>query len=196
MTREEAITYLSDYIYWSFDNPLSKAEEFYITNAMANMEIFDIDRYAWLNTLFGYDIGRENARQIDSYLYDKIIPEIETLDITYLDKGLIKGVVEELKLDLTFDKWIDYAMEHPEKEIGFTADTPEEVYAYGTPTGWYGIAYTKFFGGQSLIFGDYGIGVIWHDTYDFDNIYEFWRREFSEDLTEDRLICVDEADMS
>lgn len=108
MTREEAIIYLNDYIYWNFDDPLSKADEFYITNAMANMEIFDIDRYAWLNTLFGYDIGRENAMQIDSYLYGKMVPEIETLEVTYLDKGLIKGVVEELGLDLTFDKWIDH----------------------------------------------------------------------------------------
>lgn len=108
MTREEAIIYLTDYVHWLFESPPDKADEFYITNVMEGMDVFDIDRYAWLNTLFGYDIGRENAVQIDSYLYGKMIPEIETLEVTYLDKGLIKGVVEELGLDLTFDKWIDY----------------------------------------------------------------------------------------
>lgn len=94
---------------------------------------------------------------------------------------------------------LDYVEAHPEKEVGFTSDTPAEVYAYGEPTGWYGIAYTKSFGGHSLIFGDYGVGVIWHDTFDWDNkyiLYDFWESEFCEKLTEDRLICVDEADMN
>ncbi len=100
---------------------------------------------------------------------------------------------------VTPQELIDYAMEHPEKEIGFTADTPEDLYKEGEPIGWYGIACTKFFENHSLIFGYYGAGIIWHDICDWDNtgiLYEFWKSEFNEDLTEDRLICVDKADMS
>ncbi len=110
MTREEAIGVLLDNdIFWETDiDEKSDASEFYIKNLMEGLDMFDIDRYAWLNTLFGYDIGEENAYQIDHILYTEMVPEVEVLDLTYMDKGLLKNVVEKLKLNLTFDKWIDH----------------------------------------------------------------------------------------
>lgn len=104
MTREEAIiTLIENDIFYESDME-SKAAQFYISELMNGDDIPGIDRYTWLNTLFGYDIGREKARQIDSYLYSEM-DEMETLELTHRDKPVIQMVCERLKLDVEFDKW-------------------------------------------------------------------------------------------
>ena len=69
----------------------------------------DIDRCAWLNTLFGYDIGFENGLKIDSWMWnskgDNV--EIETLELGIEDKELVEECVGELGMELEFDKWAE-----------------------------------------------------------------------------------------
>lgn len=114
-TREQAIELLTDrYGYFSRDEIETPAMEFWIKDLM-RMEIncecmTDIDRHAWLNTLFGYDIGFYSAMKIDNWLWGSEdengeYRDIETLSIGYKDKSLIQRCAKELGLDLSFDKW-------------------------------------------------------------------------------------------
>lgn len=82
------------------------AMEFYIRNLTENTNnIYDIDRYAHLNTLFGYDIGFHNAMEIDYWLWDRDPFGLDVLDLSYKDKLLVRKAVEEKHLDVYFDKW-------------------------------------------------------------------------------------------
>lgn len=91
---------------------------------------------------------------------------------------------------------LDYAVNHPEKEVGFTCDTSEDVYAHGEPMGWYAIKFTRAFDGESLVFGYYGCGVVWaNDSVDDWVLQEFWKSQFNEEIDMDRMICVDAADI-
>lgn len=114
-TREQAIELLVDrYGYFSRDENGTPAMEFWIKDLM-RMDIgcecmTDIDRHAWLNTLFGHNIGFDNAMEIENWLWGgEIRPNhyrnMEALDITINDKPLIQQCVKELGLDLSFDKW-------------------------------------------------------------------------------------------
>lgn len=116
ITREQAIETLVDFCgYFKRDKIGTPAMEFWIKDIMEKeigCECFsaDIDRHAWLNTLFGYDIGFENAMKIEDWLWGgEIRPKhyrnVEALDITINDKPLIQQCVKELGLDLSFDKW-------------------------------------------------------------------------------------------
>lgn len=115
MTREDAIDCLVDYTgYFNRDEIGTPAMEFWIKDMM-EMEIgcecfSDIDRHAWLNTLFGYDIGFDNAMKIEDWLWGgEIRPKqyrnMEALDMTINDKPLIQQCVKELNLNLSFNKW-------------------------------------------------------------------------------------------
>lgn len=102
ITREMAINeLLKNDIFMESDigNP---AMEYYITHLMEGAYIYDVDRSAWLNTLFGYDIGYENAREIDSYLYER---DEEVCELEYTDKDKVKQIVDELGLNLDFSMW-------------------------------------------------------------------------------------------
>ena len=104
MTREQAIDILltNDIFYKSSIEERSSATEFYIKWLMAGDDINDIDRYAWINTLFGYDVGKENADEIDHYFYEK---DEEVLELDFRDKEKFKNAVKELNLDLDFSKF-------------------------------------------------------------------------------------------
>lgn len=115
LTRDEAIcTLLGNDIFTEEDiKNHEKASEFYIKHLMEGWDICDIDRMAHLNTLFGYDIGEENASAIDSWLWDTTENDItddypmgfETLELKHTDKELVQHCVEKLGLDVSFDKW-------------------------------------------------------------------------------------------
>lgn len=107
LTREQAInTLLSNLVFdESSIQENSPASEFYIKHLMDGYHVFDIDRAAWLNTLFQYDIGIENALRITDYLWN-MDDEIEILELTYKDKELVEKVNEELNLGLDFSKWL------------------------------------------------------------------------------------------
>lgn len=79
---------------------------FYYRCMKADMHYADADRYAILNTLFNYDIGMDNARDIDSWMYHHN-EEIYELNATSIeDKSKVALAVAELGLNLDFSGWI------------------------------------------------------------------------------------------
>lgn len=110
MTREDAVNYLLKNNIFTVSSEGTPAMEFYIKNLMESTDsIYDIDCYAHLNTLFGYDIGFNNAMEIDMWLYNPDINEKDlelcTLEITYKDKELIEKCCFQCGIDVSFDKW-------------------------------------------------------------------------------------------
>lgn len=111
MTREQAIEYLVFENIFSYEDIGTDPMEFYI-ETLVNTPIdnaWDVDRYAHLNTLFGYDIGHKAAMSINEWLYNpdinKMNLDIDIFDITYKDRDLIEKCNEALGLGLAFDKW-------------------------------------------------------------------------------------------
>lgn len=70
------------------------------------MDVYDADRWAWLNTLFGYDIGHDYAEQIISWLYEN---GQDVYDLSHRDKGTIEAICEgELGIHLEYDKFLNF----------------------------------------------------------------------------------------
>ena len=65
----------------------------------------DIDDYAYLNTIFGYDIGSENAQKISTWLYEKF--DMAVMDIPEGDDSdnLMRVAKWDLGLDLDFSNF-------------------------------------------------------------------------------------------
>lgn len=112
--RNNAIIYLIENNLFLESEIKTPAMKFYIKTLTEGTDcLTDIDRYAHLNMLFGYDIGFKNAMKIDNWLWDTNINDIkdrypmgyETLELNYKDKKLVQHCVEKLGLDLSFDKW-------------------------------------------------------------------------------------------
>lgn len=68
------------------------------------MNLLDADEYAILNTIIGYDIGKENAMAIISNLWEN---EIAVMELTGIDedKDLVEKAIEELQIDIDLSKW-------------------------------------------------------------------------------------------
>lgn len=68
-----------------------------------------VDEYAWLNTLFGYDIGMEKANKIMSFVFDSY-GEIHCCDLKADDDTfhIMKTVDWFLELNLNFDNFGKY----------------------------------------------------------------------------------------
>ena len=85
-------------------------------------------------------------------------------------------------------------------EIGFTFDTPEDLANGDLPSGWYGASIVKNFGGRSVIFGDYGVGIIdglylGHSESVVDILIRFFKVENGWNFTKDSYVCVDKSDL-
>lgn len=78
---------------------------FYYNCMMEDIDVCDADRYANLNTVLGYDIGFENFRKIDSYLWCEKDIDLMELSGNEYSKQLIKDVVNVLGIDIDFEKW-------------------------------------------------------------------------------------------
>ena len=78
---------------------------FYYRCMKSDMHFADADRYALLNTLFDYDIGMDNAKAIDEWMYEHD-EEIYELSNNEEDKKLVALAVAELGLNIDFSKWI------------------------------------------------------------------------------------------
>lgn len=106
-TEDDAILYLKQQAMYSdaLDNPDDIWVKFYIKNLLEHRDLYSIDVYAWFNTLFQYDIGWENGKQLDSFLYEK---DIEPLEMGYSDEKLFREAAKELNLNLDFSHWISY----------------------------------------------------------------------------------------
>ena len=85
-------------------------------------------------------------------------------------------------------------------EIGFTFDTPEDLADSGEPSGWYGASIVKNFGGRSVIFGDYGVGILNGCYVEDEMVEEILIRFFMDEhygciFTKDSYVCVDKSDL-
>ena len=78
---------------------------FYYRCMKEGMHCADADRYAILNTLFNYDIGMDNARAIDGWMYEHD-QEIYELNADKVSKVTLAVAVAELGLDIDFSGWI------------------------------------------------------------------------------------------
>lgn len=76
--------------------------DFYLRCRDADMHFADADRYAICNTLFQYDIGMDNARKIDNWMYKH---EEEIYELSYQNRELFERAVRELGLNLDFSNW-------------------------------------------------------------------------------------------
>jgi len=113
LTRQEAIDVLvgNDIFYEETINNHEKASEFYIKYLMEGWSIYDIDRMAHLNTLFGYDIGVDNWSKLDYELWgnekywDDCGCGVEIMELIYKDKPFLEKVAHDIDVDVSFDKW-------------------------------------------------------------------------------------------
>ena len=69
------------------------------------MSIYDADRWAWLNTLFGYDIGAKQALDIITW-YDDNGLDAFTLEVG--DRDTLSNICElELGFKPDFSRWAE-----------------------------------------------------------------------------------------
>ena len=81
--------------------------DFFYKNMKDDMSFQDTDRYAWLNTLFNYDIGKGNALAIINWLWEH---NSDVFEITENDAGTLCDItVKELGLHLDYSMWNDKA---------------------------------------------------------------------------------------
>lgn len=73
------------------------------------MDWNDADRYALLNTLFGYDIGADHAKGIIRWYYEH---DLEVTELASIDKKAVKNVCDELGYHLDFKYWEDEGREY------------------------------------------------------------------------------------
>ena len=89
------------------------------------MSVYDADRWAWLNTLFGYDIGADRALDLITWYDDN---GLDVLDLTSDDKDSLKNVAE-MELGLHFN-YAGFKDETPDASaFSWPAFIPEEVSA-------------------------------------------------------------------
>lgn len=67
------------------------------------MDFADVDRYAWLNTLFGYDIGAEKANAINTWIYEH---DDEVLELGAESKDKIQNIATKLGFTFDYSKWV------------------------------------------------------------------------------------------
>ncbi len=97
--NKELCEYLECY---DFEAP-EKMIDFYLRCRDAGMHMADADRYAILNTMFQYDIGMENANELNEWLYEH---EEETYELKPNKcKELLKYGCEELHINLDFNNF-------------------------------------------------------------------------------------------
>lgn len=78
--------------------------DFYYRCMLTGMSLIDTDEYATLNTLLGYDIGFDNANEINSELWKQGIETLE-LGIDEDSKKEIQKAAETRNIKLDFSKW-------------------------------------------------------------------------------------------
>lgn len=69
----------------------------------AGWSIADADDYAWLNTLFGYDIGMTCAAEISRAVYERAWSPME---LGVKDRLILGDICGERKIAVSFDTWV------------------------------------------------------------------------------------------
>lgn len=103
--REDVLNYLELDICDDNTDYTDGFYSFYYRCMNAGMHYADADRYAILNTLFNYDIGMDNARAIDEWMYEHD-QEIYELNADKVSKLTVALAVTELELNVDFSGWI------------------------------------------------------------------------------------------
>ena len=117
-------------------------EFYYMAMHDNGMDLSDADRYAWLNMLFGEDIGIKAAREIINWYWEH---DLDVMDITTGDRKEVEKVCDELGLYLFFYDWLieepgyieyDYmaydVVKRRIEELGGKYNTPQLVgFIYG-----------------------------------------------------------------
>ena len=104
--REEVLEYLELDTPDSYEDYPNEFYAFYYRCMESDMHYADADRYAILNTLFNYDIGMDNARAIDGWMYEHDGEIYELNATSEKDKSMVALAVVELGLNLDFSGWI------------------------------------------------------------------------------------------
>jgi len=98
-----------------------------------NMSVYEADDWAWLNTLFGYNIGATRALMIINWYYENNDATVEEC-VGVQDKETLHSVCEwELGLHLDFSNWVD----KESKYYDIKEDRPMKVTMYADQTGQY-----------------------------------------------------------
>ena len=77
---------------------------FYYNLMQQNMHPADADRYANLNTILGYDVGKDIFTAIDGYVWEHDYDLLE-LSGSKEDKKILEDAAEKLQMSLDFSKW-------------------------------------------------------------------------------------------
>ena len=108
-TKPEAVVprqWLKEHMGRSFDplpDDAATCEFYYRAMHDHGMDVPDADRYAWLCTLFGYDIGCDHARAIINWFYEN---GWDVFDLSADSKDTVANVCcLELGIKLSFCRW-------------------------------------------------------------------------------------------
>ena len=85
--------------------------KFYYFCMKNGIDACDADRYANLNTVLGYDIGFDNFREIDGYLWCEKEYDLMELFGNEDGKEVIKDAVNALGIEVDFNNWNDGEIE-------------------------------------------------------------------------------------
>ena len=106
--KEEVIRSLGEYGCENESFYMNEAEDglfkFYYYCMKNDIDLFDADRYANLNTVIGYDVGIKNFREINSYLWNEKDYDLMELTVNDDDKNIIMEAVIVTNLDVDFSK--------------------------------------------------------------------------------------------
>ena len=81
---------------------------YYNQNRINKLDLCDADRYAHLNTIMGYDVGIDEFREIDTYVWNYDNDLLEFTGNSY-DMAMVEKISEVANLNLDFSKWRDYS---------------------------------------------------------------------------------------
>lgn len=91
--------------YYEFTEPKT-INHYYKAIHDFNMGLTDADDYAWLITLFGYDIGAENAFEIIRWYYENFDATVNDM-VGINQKIELWYVCNKLNIHLDFSMWTD-----------------------------------------------------------------------------------------
>lgn len=106
-TLAECREYLDREIHPAFGYAMSESgiKCFYKLMHDMALDFGGANRYAWLCTLFGYDIGEEYAKAISKWYFEN---GLDVMELTSEQKGTVKNICnEELDIYPVFDDWKD-----------------------------------------------------------------------------------------
>ena len=100
---------------------------------------------------------------------------------------------------MTIKNFANLIIKHPETEIRFTVDQPEDEHDDFEPCDWYGIKLIGAFDGDALIMGYYGVGAESitniQDCLTPDNVYDSLKEMIHKYIDKVDYVCVDMDDV-